>query len=545
MRAKKLLACATSALAGVTFTTAPLLAAPSFGGPSTTTQIKHVVVIFQENVSFDHYFATYPGASNQNSAEPRFVAAAGTPSVNGLLAAGLLTNNPNFNGTIGNPFRITRAQEATCDQDHNYTDEQAAFDLGLMDNFLAAVDLDCTPGGGNGNDSDLGHPKDLVMGYYDGNTVTALWNYSQNFAMNDNSFGTTFGPSAPGAINLIAGHNDGVIVGSEVNGANTDVIDDSIINDAQPAGDVCSTRDALSMDGINIGDELNSAGVTWGFFEGGFDLTVTNGGPHDPLGNGTGCNRKHTSIFAGVNKVDYIPHHQPFQFFKSTQNLTHARPSSVAMIGQTDVANHQYDLHDFFDAVRAGNFPAVSFLKAAGYEDGHAGYSTPLDEQNFVVNTINFLETRPEWSNTLVIINYDDSDGWYDHVMGPIVSQSDTTADQNKSGTQLCGSKNTDGIPGRCGYGPRLPYIVVSPFAKQNFVDHTVTDQSSSIRFIEDNWNLPRIPNSMDAIAGPINNMLDFSHPSIFGAPRKLFLDPSSGEPVREPFILRILTGDF
>ena len=98
------------------------------------------------------------------------------------------------------------------------------------------------------------------------------------------------------------------------------------------------------------------------------------------------------SQITGQTKADYIPHHQPFQYYVSTQNLQHTRPTSVATIGQQgDAGNHQYDTHDFFDAVNAGNFPAVSFLKAPGYQDGHAGYSDPLDEQTFIVDTINFL----------------------------------------------------------------------------------------------------------------------------------------------------------
>src|SRR5579863_3602123 len=101
---------------------------------STATPIQHVVVIFQENVSFDHYFGTYPNALNNNAAEPSFTPAPGTPTVNGLTGA-LLTNNPNS----VNPFRLSRAQSALCDQDHNYTDEQTAFHFGLMDNFLALV----------------------------------------------------------------------------------------------------------------------------------------------------------------------------------------------------------------------------------------------------------------------------------------------------------------------------------------------------------------------------------------------------------------------
>jgi phospholipase C len=128
------------------------------------------------------------------------------------------------------------------------------------------------------------------------------------------------------------------------------------------------------------------------------------------------------------------------------------------MIGKTDQANHQYDLADFWNAVDNGNMPAVSYLKAAKYQDGHAAYSDPLDEQTFIVNVINKLQKTDEWKNTAVIILYDDSDGWYDHVMPPIVVQSgDSTYDVK------CGTTKPGAYSDRCGYEPRQPLLVISP----------------------------------------------------------------------------------
>ena len=204
----------------------------------------------------------------------------------------------------------------------------------------------------------------------------------------------------------------------------------------------------------------------------------------------------------GLTTADYIPHH----------------------------ANHEYDIVDFWDAVKAHTVPAVSFLKARAIQDGHAGYSNPLDEQIFLVNTVNALEQTDEWKDTAIIILYDDSDGWYDHVMGPIVNQSNVTEDH--LGTGNCGTPkaiDANGTiqNGRCGYGPRQPLLVVSPFARRNFVDHRVTDQASALRFIEDNWSLGRIGNgSADATAGTLNGMFDFD--GDHRAPR-LFLDPATG----------------
>jgi len=172
--------------------------------------------------------------------------------------------------------------------------------------------------------------------------------------------------------------------------------------------------------------------------------------------------------------------------------------------------------------------PAVTFLKAPGWQDGHAGYSDPLLEQEFIVNTINTIMTSKFWKSTAIVIAYDDSDGWYDHQMSPIVNSSATDQDA-LSGHNKCGNGTPlNGVQGRCGYGPRLPLIVVSPFAKENFVDHSTTDQSSILRFIEDNWGTGQIGGgSFDELAGQITNMFDFGNKA-FGS-RKLLLDPGSG----------------
>ncbi|KPV42127.1 alkaline phosphatase family protein [Alicyclobacillus ferrooxydans] len=485
--------------------------------PATTTPIKHVVVIFGENVSFDHYFGTYPNATNP-AGEPPFYAAPGTPSVNGLTPS-LLSNNPN--GV--NPQRLGPSQAMTGDMDHGYSAEQKAFDNGLMDNFVNAT----------------GHGDKTVMDYYDGNTVTALWNYAQHFAMSDESFGTTMGPSSPGAINLISGQTHGAIAFSGNSttpnptalkpgdkGYPTWALNQNgtLFSDVDPYFDKASKGTTIEMTGKNIGDLLNAKGITWGWFEGGFANPTA----------------QHKNV-GGKEVTDYIPHHEPFQFYASTSNPNHLPPSSVTMIGKTDQANHQYDMTNFWQAVNAGNMPAVSFLKAPGYQDAHAGYSDPLDEQQFVVDTINKLEQSPDWSSTAVIINYDDSDGWYDHVMSPIINGSNDPAQDvlgMVNGKYAGNATIMGGYQDRMGYGPRLPLMVISPYSKRNYVANTVSDQSSILRFIEDNWNLGRIGDgSYDAIAGSLMNMFDFSHgPSN----TKLFLNPSTGEPMPQvtPFMV-------
>jgi phospholipase C len=462
---------------------------------SAATPIKHLVVIFQENRSFDHYFGTYPQAANLPGETP-FHPLPGTASVNGLNHA-LLSPNPNS----AQPQRLAPSQANTCSHSHDYTDEQNAFDGGFMDLFPEHTgDKSCDAA--------------QVVDYFDGNTVTALWNYAQHFAMSDNSYNTSFGPSTPGALNLISGQTHGVVNSrGDISG---DVVSGTVVGDADPLLDVCGSPDSVTLGGKNVGDLLNARNVSWGWFEGGF----------------RDCAASHTTPQGG-SRADYVPHHQPFQYYASTANPQHLPPTSAKLIGhQGDQANHQYDLQDFWTALAAGNFPAVSFIKAAAYQDGNPGYSNPLFEQTFVVNFINQLQTLRQWSSTAVIIAWDDSGGWYDHAMPPMVNESQSPRDA-LSGPGSCGTNPArvgGGYEARCGYGTRLPLLVVSPWAKQNFVDHSVTDQTSILRFIEDNWSLGRIGDfSYEAQAGPVDNLFDFAPDH--QAPR-VFLNPSTGRVV-------------
>lgn len=515
----------------------------------TTTPIKHLVVIYGENVSFDHYFGTYPNATNP-SGEPTFNAASGTPTVNGLTAA-LLNTNPNAansaNGAgAANPFRLDRTQAATADQNHAYTAEQQAYDNGLADLFPKY-----TGSGSSGGAGAFG-TTGQVMGYFDGNTVTALWNYAQRFAMSDNAYTSTYGPSTPGALNVISGQTNGMQIVKTSKAVSTLAkssyyINDgqsgyTMINDVDPGYDVCSsTTDQAMMSGKNIGDLLNAQGVTWGGFMGGFNLSTTNG-------NGTtGCKRSTIATAVNASTADYIPHHNWFQYYASTSNPQHTRPSSLAAVGSSvqsdgktaEPANHQYDTDDFFAAVKAGNFPSVSFLKAPAAQDAHAGYSDPLDEQAFVTKVINFLQQQPDWQNTAVIVTYDDSDGWYDHAYASPTRASFDAIDQ-LNGNAQCGSGTaTTGVGGatvngRCGPGTRIPFVVISPWAKQNYVSHTLIDQASVVRFIEDNWlNSTRIGGgSFDATAGDLRDLLNLSGSANSNT---LYLDPTLGTAVATP----------
>jgi phospholipase C len=555
---------ALAATAGIRL--APAVAAPtptgaiapaSLASPSpqdaapTATPIKHVVVLFNENVSFDHYFATYPNATNPPG-EPAFTAAPDTPTVNNLATAHLLSNNPNATNTANGsdaaePFRLDRTQASTADQEHTYTAEQQAYDGGRADLFPKYT--------GKGRPGGVGAfgTKGEVMGYYDGNTVTAMWQYAQHFALNDNTYNSAYGPSTPGALELVAGQTNGIqIVVSNKQpstlAAVSYYIKDgqggfTLIGDVDPGYDVCSLpHNQVMLTARNIGDLLNAADVTWGGFMGGFNLDIVN-----PNGT-TGCKRRTFSTVVNSDYVDYVPHHNWFQYFASTANPTHARPSSITAIGYSyerdgqtpEPANHEYDLQDFYAAVKAGNFPAVSFIKPQSYQDGHAGYSDPLDEQMGTVALINFLQQQPDWKNTAVFIAWDDSDGWYDHAFATTTSASyDAEADQ-LDGPGKCGTgepfEGMHGKPvnGRCGPGTRVPFLIISPWARPNFVSHTRLFLASVTRFIEDNWlHGSRLGGgSFDATAGSIMDMFDFSSG---GGNAALYLDPATGLPMSAP----------
>ncbi|MEU3186850.1 alkaline phosphatase family protein [Streptomyces sp. NPDC006923] len=493
----------------------------------TETPIKHLVVLFDENESFDHYFGTYPKAANTDGTP--FTASSKTPatSVNNLVNAKLLKKNPNQYA----PKRLSPSQAMTCSQNHGYSPEQLAYNNGKADKFVENTESSQCSGGL------FGEPG-LVMDYYDGNTVTALWNYAQHYTLSDNSYSTGFGPSTPGALNLISGQTHGAVSVDPASGTekpektarpDTAVLSSpdakgvgTVVNDPDPAYDDCSGKDHTStsslaaMRGKNIGDLLNDQKVSWGWFQGGFrPSTAWDGTP----GTYAKCDTTHTNV-GGAAVVDYSPHHSPFEYYKSTSNPHHLAPASVDEIGHQGRANHNYDLTDFDAALAAQRLPAVSFLKAAAYQDGHPGNSDPIDEQNFLISTINKIQKSPEWKDTAVVIAYDDSDGWYDHVSPPVLNGSkDTTQGSNglPADSTACrqGPKAKGGYADRCGPGPRQPLLVISPYSKVNHIDHTLTQQTSITSFIERNWKTGTIGDgSLDTSAGTLLNAFDFKKPN-------------------------------
>jgi phospholipase C len=555
-------ASASTAAAKVSFAGyhVPAKVSASLYHSKTATPIKHVVVIFDENESFDHYFGTYPYAANTDGTP--FTAKPGTPTVNGLYSkitkksgpiGPLLTDNPN----LYNPQRLTNSEALTSDQNHSYTPEQQAEDNGKMDMFVQKTES-TIPTNGCGIEY---CPPGIVMDYFDGNTVTALWNYAQYYSMSDNDWDTSFGPSTPGAVNVTSGNTSGAEALNpawDTTGAGTPTTSSSIIDtsaksglgtlygDQDPYYDDCSdtnhTTDGslAALTGQNIGDLLNAKNVSWGWFEGGFTPTGTSDAPGSTQALPV-CGSAHSNIGGPTTLTnDYVPHHEPFQYYASTANPAHLPPSSLAQIGYTDQANHQYDTSDFSDALNGtggAKLPAVSYIKPPAYEDAHPGYSDPLDEQTFLVNTINSIEKSKYWPSTAIVITYDDSDGWYDHQAPVIINGSNAginsgTTPPSAYDTSLCtevavtvGTAN-----GRCGYSQRLPMVVISPYTRENYVTSNLTDTASVVKFIEDNWlGGEHIAGSFDKSSGSLyakGGLLDFNvRPHL----KPLILDPTTG----------------
>jgi phospholipase C len=553
-------ASASTGAARVTFAGyhTPSLVSTKFYHNRTATPIKHLVVIFDENESFDHYFGTYPYAANTDGTP--FHAKPGTPTVNGLYTnitssgpvGPLLTDNPNEY----NPQRLTHSEALTSDQNHSYTPEQDAEDNGKMDKFVQDTEGDTTANGGCATPEYC--PPGIVMDYFDGNTVTGLWNYAQYYSMSDNDWDTSFGPSTPGALNVTSGNTSGaeaLVPAWSPTGAGTATTSSSVVDvnsstglgtlygDEDPYYDDCSdsnhtTDGALAaLTGENIGDLLNNSHVSWGWFEGGFAPTGTSDAPGttDAL---PVCGSAHENI-GGAATNDYVPHHNPFQYYASTANPAHLPPSSLAQIGYTDQANHQYDLSYFTDALDGtggAKLPAVSYLKAPAYEDAHPGYSDPLDEQAFLVNTINSIEESKYWPSTAIIITYDDSDGWYDHQAPTILEGSSDANTSSTNSAQIDTAMCTEvavtvgTANGRCGYSQRLPMVVISPYTRENYVSNNLTDTTSVVKFIEDNWlHGERIPGSFDASSGSLDapgGLLDFFTVPHF---QPVILNPTTG----------------
>ncbi len=188
-----------------------------------------------------------------------------------------------------------------------------------------------------------------------------------------------------------------------------------------------------------MGDVLSAKGITWAWYAGAWQAVLDGkGGPPVP---------------------NFQYHHQPYNYYAAYAPGTPARAEHL-LDGGMDGAK-------FIAAIDAGKLPQVAFYKPQGNLNEHAGYTDVRDGDAHIANVIHHLEHSPQWAHMLVVVTYDENGGWWDHVAPP---KGD-----------------------RWGPGTRIPAVIISPFAKKGFVDHTQYDTGSILRFITERFDLPEL----------------------------------------------------
>lgn len=487
-------------------------------------KVKYVFVLLQENRSFDSYFGTFPGVRGLYSQPPGQTPGYTQP----------IMNTDGSMATI-RPFRIGPAQSAADidDPDHSYAGMGAKMNVlngqPLMDRFALTEEMIWAPGGQKLSLKAKQYGE-LAMAYMDCDTIPFLWNYANRFVIFDNFFQHTIGPSTPGAINLIAGQTGETQWVKHPETANTVPVNSArglgepIINDVNPywgstsdhsnSGMPINPRDRpggqlnqtyatlpLTLTGIAAGAATHSdrdpahdladigrdisviaaAGrpaTPWGWYEEGYDREPTDP-PNGPPG-GT-----HTS---------YIAHHNAPQYFGYLAN-------------NPELAANLHGLDDFFAAMAARALPAGGgvFYVRGGYhdiqglqtvdadpairkrfegDDDHPGYSDSEISEALVAREVNAIARSPYWDQSMIVITYDESGGSYDHVPPPIV--------ENGPSHQALST------------GPRIPLIIISPYAKSHAVSHELGQQASVIRMIDTLFGLPPLADLPDELAGRV-----------------------------------------
>ncbi len=421
-------------------------------------KVGHIIVIYQENWSFDALYGHFPGANGIANAAPvtlSQVDKSGAP----LSAAPLPINgksvDPHFASmnpaTPLAPYDLRQYIQPgvqTGDIVHRFYTQQLQIDGGRMDKFVTWSD--------NGG---------LVMSYFDA-TDMPEGRLARAYTLFDNFFHAAFGgsflnhmwliaaatpvfPNAPASLISTPPEAEGHTVADKVV-----TPDGYVVNTAysvnQPVPAFVTDRSTLVPNQTlpTIGDRLSDKGVSWAWYSGGWDDAMA--GKPDPL---------------------FQYHHQPFIFFKNFADGTDAKKI------------HLKDEKDFLNALGSGTLPAVSFVKPLGPDNEHPGYAALMRGQQHVADLVGRILGSPYGSDAVIIITYDENGGRWDHVPPPIVD--------------------------RWGPGTRVPAILVSPFARKGFIDHTQYDTTSILKLIEQRFDLQPL-SSRDAGVTSLANALSF-----------------------------------
>jgi phospholipase C len=459
------------------------------GAPSAINTIETVVVIYAENRSFDNLYGHFPGANGLQNVTPAnatqrdrdgSVLKELPPIWGGLTAEGTtpLVTQAQTEHLPNKPFAIDDPQGfttpigvATHDLWHLFYQNQMQINGGNNDRFVAYSDSGA-----------------LVMGYYDGSKLP-MWNVAQKYVLADNFFQGAFGGSFLNHFELICACTPvypnadktparKLIAAVESDGISPTLAPDSpksamdgipkfvnngaitpdfyAVNTMQPPYQPSNNKPAEKADprfadpevpntlppqnDITIGDLLSLKGVSWAWYAGAWQDAL-DGNRGKPVPN-------------------FQFHHQPFNYFARFAPDTAARAEHLKDGGMKGVA--------FIKAIDAGQLPQVTFYKPQGNLNEHPGYTDVESGDAHIADLIAHLERSPQWPHMLVIVTYDENGGFWDHVAPP-------KAD-------------------RWGPGTRIPTIIVSPFAKRGYVDHTQYDSTSILRFVTRRFDLPVLP---------------------------------------------------
>jgi phospholipase C len=421
-------------------------------------KINHVVVIYQENWSFDSLYGKFPGANGIDNAG----AAVQQVDKDGKPYATLPQPlNTTFSPAVPDPrfpadlpvapldtTKFVGPNQQTGDLVHRYYQEQYQIDGGKMDKFVAWSDA-----------------AGLVMSYYDATNMPE-GKLAQQFTLMDNYFHSAFGgsflnhqflicacapswPDAPSAIVAQVDASGMMTRDGQVTPDGFAVNTSFTVNSPHPGNITDKSQLVPEQSAPTIGDRLNDKGVSWAWYSGGWN-TATLGHP-DPL---------------------FQFHHQPFAYYANYADGTPGR------------ADHLKDENDFYTDVVGSKLPAVTFIKPLGADNEHPGYATETNGQQHVADLVSTIQNSPYWNDTAIVITYDEHGGRWDHVAPPVRD--------------------------KWGPGIRVPAIIISPFAKKAFVDHTQYDTSSILKLIEERWSLPPL-NDLDARAGDLLTAFDFT----------------------------------
>ena len=425
------------------------------------TSLKHIIVVYMENWGFDSLYGMFPGANGLANAAKAAPQVDKDGKVYDTLPAPLNSNKRDANGkaTVDDrfpanlpnaPFLLTKyvpTSDITGDMWHRYYQEQYQIDGGKMDHFVAWADS-----------------AGLVMGYVD-ITKQPMYKYAQQFTLGDNFFHAAFGGSFLNAFWLVCGCSptfanapadmvaqldaNGVMVKDGPVTADGHVVNTAYtVNTPHPAS---AKADHLMPNQTmpTIGDSLSAANVSWAWYSGGWN-----------------------DALAGKPEKLFQFHHQPFAYFQNYADGTDAKKQ------------HLKDETDFYAALKDGSLPAVSWVKPIGENNEHPGYATLDAGEQWLAKLVDTVQNSSLWPDTAIIITYDENGGQYDHVAPP------------------AGDK--------WGPGTRVPLLVISPYARKGYIDHTQMDTTSILAFIEYQYGLKPL-GSRDASVANMTSAFDFS----------------------------------